>query len=179
MSAPTPFALSLARQDALDPIAFTFSRRRGQKSWTYAFCRPSNPIHVTRSLQTCLCFSRSHGPALTPRSMGNVPKISVPFQSLVRNFKSDDIVPETISREAHARRESGERCYIARKRYLSSLVPSGECRMPLSLSRERGGREGGMRMRRWHLHFSSGAINFRKGASMNDLRTERKAGQRF
>ena len=36
-----------------------------------------------------------------------------------------------------------------------------------------------MRMRRWHLHFSSGAINFRKGASMNDLRTERKAGSRF
>ena len=76
--------------------------------------------------------------------MGNVLKISIPFQSLVRNFKSDDIVPETISREAHVRRESGERCYIARKRYLSSLVPSGECRMPLSLSlgREERGREG-------------------------------------
>ena len=42
----------------------------------------------------------------------------------------------------------------------------------LSLSWERG------RMRRWHLHFSSGAINFRKGASMNDLHKERWDGVR-
>ena len=135
MSAPTPFALSLARQDALDPIAFTFSRRRGQKKLDLCILPSvqSNPRH---SLTPDLSLLLEVAP-LYSRSMGNVPKISVPFQSLLRNFKSDDIVPETISREAHVRRESGERCYIARKRYLSSLVPSGECRMPLSLSRER------------------------------------------
>ena len=141
MSAPTPFSLSLARQDALDPIAFTFSRRRrGQKKLDLCILPSvqSNPRH---SLTPDLSLLLEVAP-LYSRSMGNVLKISVPFQSLVRNFKSDDIVPKTISREAHVRRESGERCYIARKRYLSSLVPSGECRMPLSLSRERGGREG-------------------------------------
>ena len=145
MNVRSLFALTrIGRQDALNPIAFTFSsRERGQKSWTYAFCRPSDPIHVTRSLQTCLLLEVApHLLQIHSRSMGNVLKISVPFQSLVRNFKSDDIVPETISREAHVRRESGERCYIARKRYLSSLVPSGECRMPLSLSLGiEGGRE--------------------------------------
>ena len=82
----------------------------------------SNPRH---SLTPDLSLLLEVAP-LYSRSMGNVLKISVPFPSLVRNFKSDDIVPKTISREAHVRRESGERCYIARKRYLSSLVPSGE-----------------------------------------------------
>ena len=147
MSAPTPFALSLARQDALDPIAFTFSRRRrGQKKLDLCILPSvrSNPRHSLTPDLSLLLEVAPHLLQIHSRSMGNVLKISVPFQSLVRNFKSDDIVPETISREAHVRRESGERCYIARKRYLSSLVPSGECRMPLSLSlgREEGGREG-------------------------------------
>ena len=122
------------------PDCFHFLEEEGAKKLDLCILPSvqSNPRH---SLTPDLSLVLEVAP-LYSRSMGNVPKISVPFQSLVRNFKSDDIVPETISGEAHVRRESGERCYIARKRYLSSLVPSGECRMPLSLSRERGEREG-------------------------------------
>ena len=126
------------------PDCFHFLEEEGAKKLDLCILPSvrSNPRHSFTPDLSLLLEVAPHLLQIPSRSMGNVLKISVPFQSLVRNFKSDDIVPETISREAHVRRESGERCYIARKRYLSSLVPSGECRMPLSLSLS-GGRERG------------------------------------
>lgn len=77
-------------------------------------------------------------PTSLKKDLQQFSKISVPFVSLERNFKSD-ITLKTISKaeEEEEEGEIEERCYIARMRYLSSFVPSGECRMPLSLLGER------------------------------------------